>query len=285
MKNVVKLLAAFIATGTLVSCEPKEDRDSLPAVTLTPDGINISISPDAVNPNKINLQDNTEDVIPYWAYTDAEGRALGNSNLASTTITLPFAGTYFVNYTAFTRGGRVDAAPATVVINQNDDSYFSAPEWDMLTNGAEGKTWVLDMASPIGWAGLDFPYNPDGADYWNWFPDYAGNEWVMPNKNWGEMRFDLNGGYNTTVTQTALATNDQTTKTGTYSYDIAGHTLMFNGGAELLHGGDYYPDASNWTKANVVEISDTSLRLSVLRDQSRTGEAKCQIVFHFKPKE
>ena len=281
MKNVVKLLFAFVAAGSLFSCEPQEDRDSLPAVSLKPSDISINV---AATGNVVTMTNATEDVIPYWNYIDANGNDLGHSNQNQNQVTFPFAGKYTVYFTAFTRGGRVDATPVEVNIAENDETYFSAPEWGFLTNGVEGKTWILDMANPIGWAGLDYPYNALGADYWNWFPDYAGNEWVMPNKNWGEMTFDLNGGYNTTVTQTALATDDQTNKKGTYSYDVAGHTLLFNGGVETLYGGDYHPDASNWTKVNVVEITENSLRLSVVRDQSRTGEGKCQIVFHFKPK-
>ncbi len=41
MKNVVKMLAAFMAIGTLFSCEPQEDRESLPAVSLNPSGYSI----------------------------------------------------------------------------------------------------------------------------------------------------------------------------------------------------------------------------------------------------
>jgi hypothetical protein len=152
----------------------------------------------------------------------------------------------------------------------------------MLTNGVTGKNWVLDMIDPVGWAGLDYP--AASGDNWNWFPDYASNSWVMPNKNWGEMHFDLNGGYNTSVTQTALASAQQTTKSGTYNFDIANNKLTFNGGVEMLYGGDYYGDVSNWYSVKVVELSATSLRLAVIRDKSRTGEGVCLIVFHYKPK-
>jgi hypothetical protein len=107
----------------------------------------------------------------------------------------------------------------------------------------------------------------------------------MENKNWGEMTFDLDGAYNISVTQTALADNSQTTQTGTFTYDIAKHKLILNGGVQLLMGGDYRPDVSDSSTLNVVELSETSMRLSVIRDQSRTGEGKCQIVFHYKPKE
>lgn len=284
-KLITKMLVATMALGILFSCDAVEDRESLPAITLDPSDINISVTQDAGNPNLVTMTNNTPDIIPYWSYKDAAGNELGHSNLQELSVTFPFAGTYTVNFTAYTRGGAVEANPVTVTIAENNSEYFNAPEWNMLTNGVEGKTWVLDMSGPIGWAGLDFPYNPTGSDYWNWFPDYAGNSWVMPNKDWGTMYFDLNGGYNTTVKQTALATTDQTTKSGSYTFNIEGHTLTFNGGVEMLYGGDYYPDASNWVSVNVVELTESSLRLAVIRDQSRTGEGVCKIVFHYKPAE
>lgn len=283
MKQITKLLAAFVAFGMLFSCEPVEDRQDLPAITLAASDINISVTQNPSNPNEVTMTNLTEDVIPYWNYTNTAGDDLGHSNQHTNTVTFPFAGTYTVQFTAYTRGGAVAAAPVTVTIAENNEEYFSAPEWNMLTNGVDGKTWKLDMAAPIGWCGLDYP-GPSG-DNWNWFPDYAGNEWVMPNKDWGSMSFNLNGNYNVSVTQTALTTNDQTTKTGTFSYDIANHRLVFNGGPEMLFGGDYYPDASNWVSVNVIELTDSSLRLAVIRDQSRTGEGVCQIMFKYSPVE
>ncbi|MEZ0128692.1 hypothetical protein AB9T88_02380 [Flavobacterium sp. LBUM151] len=65
---------------------------------------------------------------------------------------------------------------------------------------------------------------------------------------------------------------------------MVNNKMTFLNGAELLYGGDYYPDASNWASLKVIELTATSLRLSVLRDQSRTGEGKAQIIFHYKPK-
>jgi hypothetical protein len=283
MKQIAKTLAAVVAFGMLFSCEPLEDRDSLPAKGIEATDINISVTQNPANPNEVTMTNLTDDVIPYWNYTNAAGDDLGHSNQTTNTVTFPFAGTYTVQFTAYTRGGAVMAAPVTVTIGQNNEEYFAAPQWDMLTNGVEGKTWVLDMSGPIGWAGLDYP--GASGDNWNWFPSYADASWAMPFKDWGSMTFDLDGNYNVSVTQTALATNDQTTKTGTFGFDIANNRLVFNGGAEMLWGGDYYPDASNWTSVKVVELTDGSLRLAVVRDQSRTGEGVCLIVFHYKPAE
>lgn len=284
MKKIMRLLAACMALATVVACEPVEDRDSLPAKSVTSEDLDITVTQNTAGGNIITMQNNTPDVRPYWQYENAKGDLVGFSDKNQATATLPFAGTYNIFFTAFTRGGGVEAKPVVVNVMQNDENFFSAEEWGYLTNGIAGKTWVLDMASPVGWAGFDYPYNEEGPDFWNWFPDYAGNEWVMPNKNWGEMTFDLNGGYNVSVTQTALNDDSQTTRKGTFNYDVEKHTMVLNNGVEVLFGGDYYLDVSNWRTVNVVEVTENSLRLSVIRDKSRKNEDPCQIVFHFKPK-
>jgi len=281
MKNLL-MYGLVLATVLFSSCDSQDD--SLAQVDLAATDLNFTVTQDAQRDNDVTMTSSDASMIPYWSYTDAAGNELGHSNKADFKVTLPFAGLYHVNYIVYTQGGAVEAAPVEVNVSENDEEFFSAEEWQMLTNGVEGKTWVLDMDSPIGWAGLDFPRGSEDGDYWNWYPDYAGNEWVMPDKNWGEMTFNLDGNYNVSVTQTALNSADQKTTTGSFGYVIADHEISFNGGLELLFGGDYYLDVSNWKNVNVVELTENSMRLSVIRDQSRTGEGPAQIAFHFKPK-
>ncbi|RDI10221.1 hypothetical protein [Flavobacterium sp. AG291] len=282
MKKFLKLFVAFTAIGSLVSCDATVDDESLPA-PVDASKIDISVTADATN--LVTMKNNTPGTIAYWEYKDAAGNLMGTSNLTEAKVMFPFKGTYDVFFTAYSKGGAVPAEPVSITLENTNESYFAAPEWEMLSKKVEGKTWVVDMSSPIGWAGLDYPYNPSGSDAWSWLPTYAEASWAMPDKNWGEMTFDLDGAYNVSVTQTALNDDTQTTKTGTFSFDIAKHKMKFNGGVEMLYGGDYHPDCSDWTTLNVIELTETSMRLAVIRDQSRTGEGKCQIVFHFKPKE
>ncbi|WP_031427907.1 hypothetical protein [Flavimarina sp. Hel_I_48] len=282
MRTILLKLLVFGAV-ILTSCDSQDDE--LPQINLQAADLNFTVIQDPQRDNDLSMTSNDKSMIPYWSYTDASGNELGHSNKSNFSITLPFAGSYFVNYIVYTQGGAVEATPVKVDVSENDEEFFSAEEWQMLTNGVEGKTWVLNMVNPIGYAGLDFPYGPENGDYWNWYPDYVGNEWLLEQKDWGEMTFDLDGGYNVSVIQTALNSSEQKTTSGSFGYAIEDHAISFNGGVELLYGGDYYADVSNWKSVNVIELTENSMRLAVIRDQSRSGEGPAQIVFHFKPKD
>lgn len=269
-------------TGIYTSCESTDE--SLPAIDLQGSELNFTVTQNPQKDNEVNLESMETSSLPYWSYFNEAGDQVGYSNKAKVMVNMPFAGNYLFYYTAFTKGGAVEADPVQVTVSANDEQYFSDEEWQFLTNGIAGKTWVLNMNSPLGYGGTDFPFNTDGSDYWNWYPDYAGNEWLMENKDWGEMTFNLDGAYNVEVTQTALNSSEQTTKTGSFTYDIENHRINFNNGVELLFGGNYYPDISNWSSVEVIELSENSMRLAVLRDQSRTGEGNAKLIFHYKPK-
>lgn len=262
-----------------MSCESDV---SLPAIDTTAADLNFAAKQNISDEHNVLLTSDNPTVIPYWKFVDSKGNELGHSNKSNDEFSFPFAGKYSIYFTAFTRGGAVEADPIIVEVSKNDEEFFSDPKWNMLANGVAGKTWVLDMIDPVGWAGLDYPGT--SGDNWSWLPDYANNSWVMADKNWGEMYFDLDGGYNVSVTQTAISGDKQTTKVGTYSLDLKNNKLSFNGGVEMLYGGDYYGDVGNWTTVKVIELTATSLRLAVVRNQSRVGDGICLIVFHYKLK-
>jgi hypothetical protein len=281
MKRKLYTLVAAVVLGTLFSCEPIEDRNSLPEMTYTEATLHHT---EVVTDNTLLLTNNDKDVVAYWTVTDATGANFGHFNGNSTPVTIPFKGTYTVTYTGYTRAGAVFTSPKTITVLKTDlSSITTDPKWAILANGAAGKTWVLDMSGPVGWAGLDYPAK--SGDNWAWLPAITDISWAgFEIKDWGEMRFDLNEAYNVSVTQTAYVGTSQTTKAGTFAFDIANDKITFDGGVEVLHGGNYYEDVSNWTTVHVIELTETSMRLGVIRDQSRSGEGKCQIVFHYKPK-
>ena len=80
MKRIFQILITLMVLGSFFSCEPVENRDSLPEINKTASTLNFSVSIDANNKNKVILVNNDSDVIPYWRYTDALGNELGHYN-------------------------------------------------------------------------------------------------------------------------------------------------------------------------------------------------------------
>lgn len=289
MKRKLYALVAVIALGTLFSCEPVEDRNSLPELTLTPETLKFSVVQNPEKNNEVKLTNLDPTVIPYWSYSDANGE-LGHYNTNEQTVFFPFAGNYTVNFTAFTRGGAVYANPVNVKVDQNDTSYFSDPKWNLLTNGVAGKTWVVNFVteSPFAFVGAGYINTTVQGD-WAWFPGSVNDvSWSgIEVKDWGEVTFDLNGGYNISVTQTSLETGStaKTTTKGTYTFqrtdDFTNDRLILNGGIEMLHTNAYYKETmSGFSFSNVrlIELTATSLRYAIIRNDG------VQVVMNLIPK-
>ncbi len=289
MKNIFLKLIIILALGSLFSCEPVEDRYSLPSMTLTSSDLKYSA---VVTGNKLVLKNMTPEVIPYWSYSDSKGNELGHSNLNETTISMPFAGTYTVNFTAFARGGSVSSSVVVKVL-QNDNSLFSDPRWAMLTNGVAGKTWKLNMVAPIEFVGtnvhssaMDAIYGAvPGSGDWNWYPNFSDISWAgFENKEWGEITFDLNGGYNVTIKQTSTTTGStaQTTKTGTYSYSqtpkFTDDRIIFNGNLEMLHMNGDYSTSFTFSNVRLYELTATTLSYAAVRADGQV------LIYHLIPK-
>ncbi|WP_281227131.1 hypothetical protein [Flavobacterium aquiphilum] len=286
MKRILYILIAAITLGSLFSCEPSEDRNSLPEMTLKSEDLNFTA---VVNGNNLVVKNMTPDVIPYWSYTDSKGNELGHSNLNETTIAMPFAGTYTVNFTAFARGGSVTSSK-TVTVLKNDSTLFSDPRWQMLTNGELGKTWKINMVteSPFAFVGPGYINTTLEGD-WAWFPGSINDvSWSgIENKDWGEVTFDLKGGYNVKIVQTSLDTGStaQTTSVGTYSFQLTSQAkndrIIMNGGLQMLHTNAYYKETmSGFTFSDVrlIELKTNSLRYALIRNDG------VQVVMNLVPK-
>jgi len=288
MKRILYIvLAAVTISSFLFSCEPLEERESLPGVTLTPETIKFSVTQNTANKNEVILKNGDAAVIPFWKYVDANGNELGHSNKSDDKITFPFAGKYTVFYTAFVRGGSVEAAPVTITVPENDDTFFSDPRWNKLTNGQAGKTWVLYMTAPLEFIGNSPGYINRAVSPPGWWPNLSDISWAgLENKDWGEIKFDLNGGYNVTVTQTnpTLGNTQKTTKAGTFNFSLTtGETndrIAFNGGTEMLHPSEasYFSPSFSFTNVKIVELTDTSLCFIAIRAD---GD---YLIYHLVPK-
>lgn len=282
MKRILYILIASIITGSLLlSCEPVEDRENLAAVTLTPETLKFSVKPTTENANIVVLKNEDSTVIPYWEYVDNNGNVIGHSNKNEDKITFPFAGKYTVFYTAFARGGAVQAAPVILDIAQNDESQFGDERWNLLTKGAAGKTWILYMTAPIS-------FSSGPTDYPGWWPNLSDIGWAgLENKVWGEVTFRLNGGFNVSVTQTDGATGSvaQTTKTGTFNFNLTNAStndrIVFNGGPVMLHPytESYFSSSFSLGNVQIVKLTETELAYV----SYRSGDNQCMI-FHLVAK-
>ncbi|WP_348823727.1 hypothetical protein [Flavobacterium aestuarii] len=290
MKRILYILISAITLGSLFSCEPVEDRDSLPAITLTPETLKFSVVQNPSKNNEVKLTNLDSSVIPYWSCSDSNGE-LAHYNTDEQTVFFPFAGNYTVNFTAFTRGGAVYAKPVNVKVDHNDSSYFSDPKWNLLTNGTAGKTWIINFVteSPFAFVPAEYVNTTVGGGSWSWFPGSVNDvSWSgIEVKDWGEVTFDLNGGYNVSVTQTSLTTgsHEQTTTKGTYTFqrtdDFTNDRLMLNGGIQMLHTNAYYNETMSgfsFSDVRLLELTATSLRYAIIRNDG------VQVVMNLVPK-
>lgn len=275
MKRIIYIFVIAISISTLLfSCEAVEDRESLPELTLTPATLKFSVKPTVENPNVVVLKNEDPTVLSYWKYVDGSGNEIGHSNKNEESLVFPFAGKYTVFYTAYARGGAIEAAPVTLTITQNDESQFRDVRWNLLTNGAIGKTWVLDMEKPLEFIGQPATYENIATSGHGWWPNFSDISWAgLENKDWGEITFNLNGGFNVSVTQTDAAAGvlTKTTKTGTFNLNLTtaskNDRITFNGGTEMLHpsGVSYFKSGFSFTNVQIVELTETTLAFIAIR--------------------
>jgi len=185
-KHIHHIITYCLLLCTLAACDPREDRNVLPTPLQSKD-LQFSVTQKQGYDNVVYLENKTQGIIPFWDY------GTGISNKAKDTINIPFAGTYYIKFVAYSGGGPVQDS-AKIVVTENDPNFFSSPMWNLLTNGEAGKTWVWAMDTP------------GGAPYGNGSGGATAPEWWKPTPadviSWGvdkdEMTFDLKGAANYT---------------------------------------------------------------------------------------
>ena len=262
--------AVLVALSGLFSCSPSTKNVSLPAA-LGSSALSYKVSQNPNKDNEVYLESTTKGAIPFWDFGS------GTSTSELDTIIFPFSGDYTIHYSVSSAGGFVPGDSTVIHVTNKDLNYLTDPVWGYIA-GAIGKTWVLDMSKPVGWYGADYPKHNGSADDWSWHPDYVGNEYVMANRDYGSMHFDLDNGKNYSVTSIDEKGN-ATTKSGAFDINTSSGMIKLIG-AELLYGGDYHSQASNWQNICILDKSDTSITLGVWRDQS--AEGPCWIGFTYK---
>ncbi len=175
MKNIQIVIVSFlilVVSLLSVSCEPDSHSLEKP---LDESILDFEVSQNPTYDNQIYLKSKTAKATAYWDY------GIGISNKLMDTIIIPFAGTYKIEYSAFSQGGYTTKS-ADVTVSENDPVYFADPKWELLTNQALGKTWRV-VAVYVG------PQSDYRANWWQ--PDISGNAYYHDT-----VTFDLNQGFN-----------------------------------------------------------------------------------------
>ena len=260
--SIAVIIAAFAA------CSPSEKRVELPAI-IDKSQLKFSVTQNPSHDNVAYLNSQTPNASPSWSF------GTSFSTRVKDTVLLPFGGANVIKYGVISGGGFVQDS-VKINVTKNDDEFFANPNWNLLTNGQAGKTWVLDMVNPMGFYGLD--WGKGGSGDWSWEPDLASNSWIMPSRDYGEIKFDLNGNFNYTKISKDAAGNASTC-VGTFSYDFANKLINLNG-CELLFGGDYHRAVANWNQVKVIRLTANEVVLGVIRTVD-----PCYLGFRFKPKQ
>lgn len=169
-----------------LACDPIEDRDELGPLGK-PSDYKFSITQTPGKDYEVTLKNNSPEVLFSWNY------AWGVTRRQEATVRMLVPGDYVIKITATTPGGLVFIEHPITVTDADPDA-FQEPEWQYLTNFAEGKTWVFDTSLPgaFGNGGFKGCVSP----CW-WVVDAAGLEGQHVRHD--EITFDLNGGRNLTL--------------------------------------------------------------------------------------
>ena len=285
MKNkIVISLLILMGIGAIFSaCSPEEFEldELLPAQEL-----DFSITQNAADPNMIILESLTPGLTPLWSHP------LGRSTRVKDTVRLAFPGSYRFVYGAQSGGGFIQADTVILDVTTTNLSYVDDPLWNLLTGGVDQeKEWLLDLdadgtskyfGGPLYFYGTDNGYLGDcfGDDCWNWNPDWAGNQWLMPAGDYGSMIFDLKGNANLNVNHNMLGRQE----TGTFFLDVDSKTLT-SSDAFVLHDAGRDGQVINWGDLKVFSITENTLQLAALRDEALSGEGPTLLVYNFITKE
>ncbi len=189
------------------ACKPIENRQEAGAV-VPADKFDYTITNDATNDYILYLENKTPEVMFSWDY------AWGVSRKQHDTVKMLVPGTYTVKITALTAGGLVTTTKV-VTVTKSDPSAFQEPQWALLANLAAGKTWIWDDTKPAPWG--NGGYRGCNAPCW-----WAVSKTDLNGRGVGsdEMKFDLNGGRNLTLTAASTPAAYKGVTKGTFNLDF-----------------------------------------------------------------
>lgn len=292
MKNKLYIIYLLsIAVLVFVSCTPdKYETGSMPDKSELDFDLSLSSS----NPNTVVYESNTPGYSVFWEWDNEIGAAGGYSTELKSSVHFGFPGKYTFNYTIMSKAGLVTADPKTIEVTTYDLDYMDHPLWINLTGGMkEEKVWYLDLdanGKSVYWAGPMYFYGVDDnwhsvtegqkvdGDSWNWCPDWKGNQWIMPAKDYGSFTFGAIIGH----TLVADKKVEKVTDNGTYMMDIDNYTMTFTK-STMLRDENRIPIVSNWSKVKLLSLTEDAMQLGVIRDND-PNEGPCLLVYNYVSK-
>ena len=299
MKHLNNILSFILIVFLVGACTPDEynlgDTDIQPEELV--EGIAYTITHDSENPNIVYLTSLMgSEYTPLWNHPQ------GRSQDKVVTLKIPFAGTYEVQFGVQTRGGYVYGETVTFDVDQMYAGFIEDELWTLVSGGqGKSKTWYLDLdgeqtarffGGPIWfftdtyeWDNL---HNAAGDNYidadvwdaksailpnlqesgeavWYWSADWAGNQWMCDAADFGTMTFDLIGGANLTVDQTAYSTTigGGAVQNGSYMLDTEKHTIKFTD-ALPVHDENRDAGVTSATEFRILYASEDFLQILVV---------------------
>ena len=294
----VLLLALFVVS----SCKKDKDEETTPTTVKPVLGTNFNYT---VSINKV-LFTTTLSGNVWWTCNGTDYTAVDKK----AEVAFAEAGTYSFTCSYLSNGSTLTSAAFDVVITEGDTTVYNTDWWKGLTSGyGKQKAWVLDVEGkvfpgPLSFMGTSWNFvteQNEGDDAWLWD---AGIDFIFPSdsasvrldwpgtEGYGVMYFNLIDGKHYIADKKKEAPEE-----GTYDLNWDTRTLTINGGTILR---SYKPFAvvegqtgtvngiagiSDWANYKVYKVSDSVLRLAVLRDQDVQGEGACYLIYNFVEKD
>ena len=266
--NLIGLFVFFVA------CDPIEKRDKLGPIVPTSE-FEYTITQNPEMDYVIYLENKTPKVLFSWDY------AWDITTRQKDTVHILVPGEYKIKITATTPGGIVFDEHEIIVTMQDPDA-FPEPEWEMLTNFAEGKSWSWDLSvpSPAGNGG----YKGCTQPCW-WMLNAAELEEQGVLNDY--MIFDLNGGKHLTLVSESKPKAGETK--GTFDLDMNNKIEGWSVGTLTTQnvivpfGWDPNNDDLPFHRYDILKISEDQLQLSA--SQPGTGDWGEAWFYMFAPKE
>lgn len=274
-KSFIYTVAGLLLT--FVACDPIEDRDSIGNL-VDPADFKYSITQTPGKDYELTLKNETPGVLFSWNYT------WDMTLKQHTTVQMLSPGTYTIKITATTAGGLVFTESDPIVVTQENPNAFLEPQWAMLTNKAQGKTWVWDTDKAAPWGNGGFK-GCTAPCWWALTPADLDDRGVLND----EMTFNLSAGKNLMLNAASVPAAGTTA--GSFDMDLSHKIGEWSNGklitknVTVINGINPNAGDAPFYEYYILKLTDTELHLSAAASGEATGDWGEAWFWMFKPKE